>query len=127
MNSLGTAGNAVSGLIQTGKDALPDSIKEKLPSGWFETETESETETEAPTETETETEDHSDEEAAQLIAEADAMAVSYDYDGAAKHLKASNLYAVRTDLQQKVSEYKAQKAACVALHRKMLLMFSIIH
>ena len=114
-NGLGTAGNAVSGLIRTGKDALPDSIKEKLPSGWFETETESETETEAPTETETETENHSDEEAAQLIAEADAMAVSYDYDGAAKHLKASDLYAVRTDLQQKVSEYKTQKAACVAI------------
>ena len=51
-NGLGTAGNEVSGLIRTGKDALPDSIKEKLPSGWFETETESETETEADTEAE---------------------------------------------------------------------------
>lgn len=112
-NGLGTAGETASGWIQSVRDSLPDGIKEKLPAGWFETETESETETE--TQSETETEDHSDEEAAQLIAQADSMAVSYDYDGAAELLKASPLYAVRTDLQQKVADYEAQKAACVAI------------
>ena len=50
-----------------------------------------------------------------MIAQADSMAVSYDYDGAAELLKASPLYAVRTDLQQKVTDYEAQKAACVAI------------
>ena len=112
-NGLGTVGETASGWIQSVRDSLPDGIKEKLPAGWFETETESETETE--TQSETETEDHSDEEAAQLIAQADSMAVSYDYDGAAELLKASPLYAVRTDLQQKVADYEAQKAACVAI------------
>ena len=112
-NRLGTVGETASGWIQSVRDSLPDGVKEKLPAGWFETETESETETE--TQSETETEDHSDEEAAQLIAQADSMAVSYDYDGAAELLKASPLYAVRTDLQQKVTDYEAQKAACVAI------------
>ena len=114
-NKLGVVGEKVSGLIQSGKQALPDSIQEPLPGSWFETETESETETEIQTETETETQNHADDEAAQLIKEADAMAVSYDYDGAAKHLKASSLYATRSDLQKKVSEYEEKKAACVAI------------
>ncbi|MGN0356092.1 MAG: polysaccharide deacetylase, partial [Muricoprocola sp.] len=83
-----------------------------------ETETEvvqmTESTTEKQTETETETENH-DEEIQQLIMEADALAVTYDYSGAIKLLKASDYYEQNTELQDKVSEYKALKKACVAI------------
>lgn len=109
------AKETVSGWIDTGKQALPDSVKEKLPQSWFETETESETETEVQTETEAQTENTAETMAAQLITQADALAVTYDYDGAMELLKSSELYSTRSDLQAKVTEYQAQKDACVAI------------
>lgn len=50
------------------------------------------------------------------VAQADALALSYDYDGAIELLKDIGNYEVNPILQQKVSEYEAQKAACVAVN-----------
>lgn len=116
-NNVTTGFSAAAGkageLVDAAKGALPDSVKEKLPESWFETETESESETQPVTETETE--DHSDEEAALVMAEAEKLAVTYDYEGAISCLKASPLFGMRADLQNKASEYENIKAACVAI------------
>lgn len=51
-----------------------------------------------------------------VIAQADRMAMSYDYDGAAELLKGMQAYENNPALQQKVADYEAQKAACVAIN-----------
>lgn len=51
-----------------------------------------------------------------VIAQADKIALSYDYDGAIELLKGISGYEANPALQQKVSEYENQKAACVAIN-----------
>lgn len=47
-----------------------------------------------------------------MIAEADRLAASYDYDAAMELLKTSPDYASNQELQKKVSEYQATKDTC---------------
>lgn len=49
-----------------------------------------------------------------LVARADVLAASYDYDAAMELLKSSDDYAGNTSLQQKVAEYQATKDTCTA-------------
>lgn len=49
-----------------------------------------------------------------LIAKADVLAASYDYDAAMDLLKTSDNYGTNAKLQRKVAEYQATKDTCVA-------------
>ncbi len=49
----------------------------------------------------------------ELVAKADRLAASYDYDGAMELLKSSPDYASNQTLQKKVTEYQATKDTCV--------------
>ena len=81
-----------------------------------EPETEAVQTTESTTEKQTESEtEKNDAKVQQLVTQADALAATYDYSGAIKLLKASDDYEQNTELQKKVSEYKALKDACVAI------------
>lgn len=54
-----------------------------------------------------------EEERQELIAQADRLAASYDYDGAIALLQALEGYDTDAQLQEKVSGYEATKATCV--------------
>lgn len=103
-------------IVQNGLDRLRQTWEKYGPDGAGQTETESETasptEAAAP-ETAAQSETQADNTA--LIAQADRLAATYDYDGAAELLKASSAYGSDTQLQERVAEYEEQKAACVAI------------
>ena len=48
-----------------------------------------------------------------LIAQADALAMTYDYDGAIELLKSADGSATDPDMISKISEYTAAKESCV--------------
>ena len=50
---------------------------------------------------------------AEKVSEAEALALSYDYDGAVAVLEAIDGYGKDEELQQKVADIKAEKASCV--------------
>lgn len=51
-----------------------------------------------------------------VIAEADRLAASYDYDAAVERMKSISGYETDTALQEKIKEYEATKASCVPVN-----------
>jgi len=68
-----------------------------------------------PTESESElsTEELLAQKRANLLVKADALAVTYDYDGAIALLQSWEGYAEDEELTNKIADYETQKAACV--------------
>jgi len=57
---------------------------------------------------------------AQLIADADYLATTYDYDGAIALVQTWEGYAEDTELSAKIAEYEATKATCVRVNMEEL-------